>query len=385
MTALPAVAGTSLLGHWRGLSRPARGTIALVAGLLAVNALLAGLDAAVGRDPGGPTSSSYATAPGGLAAYADLLERRGHPVHRIRTTLDRAVLDPGATLVVADARDVTDDEATALAGFVSGGGRLLVTGDGAPDVLRRLPVGGLSWSGRRADPAAPIAPVPEVEGVTTVRAAGPGSWRDTGATLAVLGGDGGVLATVVASGRGRVVALADTSPWQNRLLDAGDNAAFALAAAGEPGRGVHFAEAHHGFGAAEGLGALPSRWRWALAGVALAALLTMWAQGRRFGPPEDAERERPPPRRVYVDAVAASLARTRRPADAIRPLQEAARRRLARRAGIPPDADDATVRRAGAHLGLPDDEVAALLGPVRGDDEVVAAGRALARLEGGRW
>src|SRR5215207_939032 len=32
--------------------------------------------------PSGPTSSSYATASKGLAAYADLLRRAGHPVER---------------------------------------------------------------------------------------------------------------------------------------------------------------------------------------------------------------------------------------------------------------------------------------------------------------
>jgi len=349
--------------------------------LLGVNALLAAAAVAAGRDPGGPTSSSYAAAPRGLAAYADLLEARGHPVRRIRTSLDRARLDPQTTVVVADAPEVTDEEATALARFVSAGGRLLVSGDGAPAVLRYLPLRDMIWSSRAVDRSAPVAPTPEVEGVTTVRAGGPGSWRDAGATLAVLGTDEGVLATVFASERGRVVALADTSPWQNRLLGEADNAAFALAAAGEAGRPIHFAEAHHGFGAAEGLAALPGRWKWALAGAVLAAAAAMWARGRRFGPPEDPERAHPPPRRAYVDAIAGSLARSRQPAEAIRPLRASARRRLASRAGIPPDADDAAFWRAGARLGLPDDEVASLLAPPDNDDEVMALGRVLARLE----
>ena len=376
-------ADPSLLSRWRALSSGARYAIAGLAVLLAANALLAALEAAVGRDPGGPTSSSYATAPSGLAAYADLLEARGHPVRHIRTSLDRAVLDPRTTVVVADAPNVTDEEATALDGFVSSGGRLLVTGDGAPVVLRHLPVGDLDWSSRRVGAAAPIAPTSEVEGVTTVRAAGPGSWGDTGATLAVLGGDQGILATVLTSGGGRVVALADTSPWQNRLLGEADNAAFALAAAGEAGRPVHFAESHHGFGSAEGLAALPGRWKAALAAAMLAALAAMWARGRRFGPPEDPHRATPPPRRAYVDAVASSLARTRKPAEAIRPLQDSARRRLASRAGISPDADDVAFRRAGARVGIPDDEVAALLTPARDDHDVMAVGRVLARLGGG--
>ncbi len=382
MTEVGALPEAGLVARWRALSPGARVTLATLAVVLAVNALMAGIDASLGGDARGPTSSSYATAPDGLAAYADLLEARGHPVGRIRTSLDRAPLDPATTVVVADAPQVSDEEATALGWFVDAGGRLLVTGEGAPEVLRRLPIGGLTWSRQRVDRATPMAPVPEVEGVVSVRAEGSGSWQDPGATLPVLGAESAVLTTLLSSGEGVVVALADTSPWQNRLLDEADNAAFALAAAGEAGRPVRFVEWHHGFGASEGLAALPGRWRWALAGAALAALVWMWARGRRFGPPEEVERELSPPRRAYVDAVAASLARTRAPGEAIRPLQEAVRQRLARRAGITADADDEALRRAAKQLGVPEEDLAAVLTPARNDDDVMAVGRVLAWLEG---
>ena len=370
--------------RWRALSPGARFALAAVTLVLGANALLAGLDATVGRQPGGPPSSSYATAPHGLAAFADLLEARGHPVGRVRTSLEEASLDPRTTVVVAEAPEVTDEGATALARFVSEGGRLLVSGEGAPDLLRRLPVGGLAWSGGGAESTAPLAPVAEVEHVESVRAAGLGSWRDAGATLPVLGAGADVLGTVFTSGEGVVVALADTSPWQNRLLGEADNAAFALAAAGEPGRLVAFVESHHGFGVGKGLAALPVRWRWVIGGAALAAAAAMWAKGRRLGPPEEVERPLAPPRRAYVEAVANSLSRTGRPAEALRPLQDALRRRLARRAGIPPDAGDAAFRRAGARLGIPDDDLTAVLTPVRGGDDAMALGRVLAGLEGGR-
>lgn len=383
MTGVRAVPEAPLLERWRALPAGGRAALAVLAAILGVNALLAGVGAAVGDEPAGPASSSYATAPEGLAAYAELLEARGHPVERIRSSLDQSRLEPGTTVVVADALGVSDGEATALARFVTAGGRLLVTGEGAPDVVRHLPVGALSWSGRPVAVATPLAPVAELAGVGSVRAAGAGSWADAGATLPVLGSSDDVLATLVRSGDGVVVALADPSPWQNRLLDEADNAAFALAAAGEAGRPVRFAESHHGFGVGEGLAALPGRWRWALAGATLAAVVWMWATGRRFGPPEDVEPERAPPRRAYVEAMAASLARTRRPAEALRPLQEAARRRLASRGGLRSDADDAALRRAAAQLGLADGDVAAVLSPLRDDRDAMALGRVLAGLEGG--
>jgi len=79
MTDVRTVSDPLLLSRWRALPRGARCAIAAIALLLGVNALLAAAAVAAGRDPGGPTSSSYAAAPRGLAAYADLLEARGTP------------------------------------------------------------------------------------------------------------------------------------------------------------------------------------------------------------------------------------------------------------------------------------------------------------------
>ena len=85
---------------------------------------------------------------------------------------------------------------------------------------------------------------------------------------------------------------------------------------------------------------MPARWRWALAGGFLAAVVWMWSRGRRLGPPDDIERTAPPARRAYVDAMAGALARTRQPDVVVAPLQDRARRRLAARAGLPADAGD---------------------------------------------
>ena len=195
----------------------------------------------------------------------------------------------------------------------------------------------------------------------------------------MLGGPDGVLATVATVGAGRVLALADASPFQNRRLAQADNAAFALAAAGE-GRPVVFAEAHHGYGRTTGLGAIPLRWRWALAGGFLAAIVWMWSRGRRLGPPDEIERFDPPARRAYVEAMAGALVRTRQPDVAVAPLQERARRRLAARAGLPPDAGEVDLRQAASQLPLAPGDLDALFRPCRTDDDVVAVGRAMAQL-----
>ncbi|MDP9403932.1 MAG: hypothetical protein M3P85_11555, partial [Actinomycetota bacterium] len=276
--------------------------------------------------------------------------------------------------------------------FVEGGGRLVAAGPDVVASLRHIIGGAPVWAPGGARSARPLAPVPEVANVSLVRSAGHGSWDESGAALPVLaGGDGGggaALASVASVGRGRVVALADASVLHNALLARADNAAFALAVAGERGRPVAFAEAAHGFGTAEGLGAIPHRWRWALAASVAAVLVWMWSRGRRLGPPEEQERPAPPPRRAYADAMAASLARTRQPALCVEPLQNWARRRLARRAGLAPDAGDEALRHAASQLGVPPEEAAALFAPPRDDRELLAVGRAVAGLaepEGRPW
>ncbi|HUR22460.1 MAG TPA: DUF4350 domain-containing protein [Acidimicrobiales bacterium] len=390
-------------------------TLAGVSLLIVFNLLLAGVDLATGGPPpAGPPSSSYATASEGLAAYADLLAVYGHPVDRLRRTLDEAELDLGLTVVLADPDPLSKAEQLAMARFVSGGGRVVAAGAGVEPLLRRLLDRPPVWAPGGDRSARAVGAAPEIAAVSRVRSAGLGSWVDRGATEPILvpgvagaGGDttddhprsaaptngaaaaGPSLATVVSVGAGRVVAVADASVFHNSLLGEADNAAFAVAVAGEEGRPVAFAEAAHGFGESEGLAAVPARWRLALAAALAATLVWMWSRGRRLGPPEDEERPAAPPRRAYVDAMAASLAKTHRPALCARPLQQAAHRRLARRAGLPADAGDDALRVAAVHLGMPAADVDALFAPPRDDGELLVVGRAvtvaLAEKESGPW
>ena len=133
------------------------------------------------------------------------------------------------------------------------------------------------------------------------------------------------------AGRGRIALLADTSPLQNRLLDEADNAA--LRARAQRPRAADLRRERARLRPARGLAALPARFGWALIGLLLAALVFMVARGRRLGPPEPERRDLPPPRRAYVDALAATMARGKEREAAVAPVRAEARRRLARRAG----------------------------------------------------
>ncbi len=365
--------------QWRALRRSRWAPpVALLLGLLAVlelaGALLPG--------PGGPRSSSYATAADGVAAYAALLGREGHAVTPLRRGLDAAPLDPGTTLVLLDPDVVVAPEARALKAFVAAGGRLVAGGRDPGRWLATLLDRPPKWSEEGLLAAGPVGGAGELNGVRRVRAAGEGAWKTPGSARAILGGPAGTLAVTRSIGRGRMVLLADPSPLQNRLLDQADNAALGEALAGGTGRPVLFAETVHGYGRGRGLGALPTRWKWALGGLVLAALLWLAAHVRRLGPAEEEGRSLPPPRRAYVDAMAALLARSGRLPEAGAPVAAAARDRLLRRAALPPDAEDEAVAKAAERLELGPEEARALAGPPRTEDEALAAGRALAGLNG---
>ncbi|HEX8102363.1 MAG TPA: DUF4350 domain-containing protein [Solirubrobacteraceae bacterium] len=358
----------------------ARTLTAILLILLAVNLVAYAADALL-PSPSGPRSSSYATAPEGLAAWADLARGAGRDVRALRRAPSDASLPRSGTVVVLDPDALLPAEARALRRFAERGGRVVA---GAVRPGGWVPV----LLGRAADPiwvddapkrARVLLPAPETGAAADIVTAGEGAWRAAGETLpAIAAGDRAVL-LLARAGRGRIALLADPSPLQNRLLARGDNATLALALAG-PGP-LYFAESVHGYGEARGLAALPGRFKWALAIFALAALIFVLARGHRLGPPEAARRELAPPRREYVDALAATLARARDRAAGTEPVRRAARERLARRAGLPDDAPEERVLAAARAAGLDDAAAGALVRPARDDAGVLAAGRALATLE----
>lgn len=358
-----------------------RAVVGGLAAIVVLNVIALVLNQFGGARPG-PASSSYTTAPEGLAAYADLLERLGHPVVRLREELSEATPPSGSTVVLLDPGSISASEGRRLESFVEAGGHLVAGGALGSDEpwLQALVESAPEWSATGATPARPLVPAPEVEGVTEVRTSSLGSWSHAGSTLPLLGSPGGIIATVASRGQGRIVLLADASPLHNRLLDDSDNAAFALGLAGGRGRPVAFVESVHGYGEQSGLAAIPARWKWALAGLALAALVFMVARGRRFGPPDATERALPPARSEYVDALAGILARSQDPAGVAARLRESLRRSVSERAGLPEDAPAEAIEDWSRRFGFDDEEAGAIGRPGHAESDLLVLGRALARL-----
>lgn len=372
--------------RWRRLPLATRIAVVVIGGALALNLVARFVSDSTGGDstPGERRSSAYGTQSDGLAAYADLLRADGHPVVRTRDPIESSSFDPATTLVVLDPDTLTRDDAGVLLTFVVNGGRL-ITGGEAPQYFSALRDDPPHWV--LAAPQQWDTVAPSLAPIRRVVAEGGGAFVTSGSSIPLVGDRTDALVTEETVGRGTIDFVADASLFQNRLLGTADNAALGIALAGEPGRAVVFPETVHGYGPARGLRAIPSDWKWALAGLALAGLVLMWARGRRLGPPEDTSRPLPPPRAAYVDAVGSTLGRARRPDDALRVVAERVQAQIAARAtpgasgpeGATADVDRAEFERRARAIGLTDEEIDAVLAPVT-DASVLAVGRALSRV-----
>ncbi|HTL86965.1 MAG TPA: DUF4350 domain-containing protein [Acidimicrobiia bacterium] len=351
----------------------------VLGGIVVLNLLASGLDRAVGgNEPGGENDSSYATADRGTAAYASLLSHYDHRVRHVRGELTDRNIDSRDTIVVLQPNGLTRDETGALLQFVVNGGRLIIGGT-SPYYLRNLrdqpPHWGFAEDSRWGDVDSSLAPIASIE------TDGRGAWLDPGSSRPLVGTNDHALITTEHVGQGDIFFVADPSLFENAYLAQADNAALALALAGPSHRTVVFAEGVHGYGESRGLRAIPTRWKWALLVLAIAALAFVWSRGRRFGPPDRANRELPPARAEYVRSLSITLERTRDRAGSFAAMQQWTRDQLARRASVMAEPNDDEIARAARALGCTEEEVAALFAPIMDDATVLALGRVAARVQ----
>ena len=123
---------------------------------------------------------------------------------------------------------------------------------------------------------------------------------------------------------GRVIGISNPRFLENDELARGGNAFRALAIVGPPSRPVYFDELIHGYGPATGLSALPERWWFAFALLALALGAFALSRALRLGGSDPVAPASPSPRTAYVEALAESLVRTTSRAELVRRVDEAA-------------------------------------------------------------
>lgn len=368
----------------KNLHPVARTLVILAAALGLLNLVLGTVDRTAGGSRSGPTSSAYTTAPTGLAAFEELLRRDGRSVAKIRKPLTETALEANSTMFVMDGF-VSPEEASELSRFVAAGGRLIAAGASVHDWMDEVVPTSAEWSPRAVGDARPVAPTDTpvadmAASVSRVTSPGRGSWTSAGSAATVLRGAQSDLLLIATHGRGSIGLMSSASPLWNRHLDEADNAALGLTLAG-PGRPTSFLETVHGYVDGRGIGALPSRARWLTAFLFVALCIWLAVRGRRLGPTELADRELAPARRLYVEALASSLRRSGKRTEGAMGVQHAARQRLLVRSGLPRDASAEAIRHVGPRFGLTGAEVDAILTPARSDDDLLAVGRALSKLE----
>lgn len=318
--------------------------------------------------------SIHSSAPAGLRVAARYLAERGRDVQELAGTEGYEGLAGTVVVALPSLRSWTEEEAGALARWVSGGGELVLLADGStplPPALEdalhltaaeapRVPGG--SWETWKAAHLAARAREGSA-GALQAQAArwlvtcpvDPGDADPAGADR-YRDGTGATLVCRVPWGRGQVRVVNDVSLIQNANLAVADNLAF-LEATFPTGAPIWFDEGHQraaSFAPTEYAGRL----NLVLAQAVLVYLLVAWSQARPLGAPRPRRLNRAPSMVGELRTLGLLHAAGGHGITAGRRLLEMARRRYAgdeRLAGLPTD--------------------------VTRIDEAVAAGRRIAELE----
>lgn len=282
------------------------------------------------------------------------------------------ILDPGFRSTYSEA------EIESIVTWLHGGGRLIMSGRPHPDLVGSVLPDDVRLGFSGSSPAPIVTPVRGIDG--TVDTDGVYS-IDTDSDLLPLAGEPPVAAAFEV-GSGVVVYIADGSMLWNPSLEQNGPWIVSLV----PDGPVRFDEVRHGFMAAPAsetptglLAALPESVRRVTLLLIPVLVLALITYGRRFGPPEETERQIAPPRRELVDAVAGLMARMGDPVEAAGLVPVRLREVVARRVGLPADASPETLVDRAQELGLDPNDLERALEPID-EDTMLEAQRLLAHL-----
>ncbi len=325
-----------------------------------------------------PPGSVFNSDGEGLSVLSRYLEALGIEVQTVHS-FDELPGGGGTIVVVADqpfTKEPTATEGRRLSSWVESGGRLVLAGPFARDVLRGAGIGGGIGPAAPEEPVlSPRLPSAYTEGVTSVS---PGRQRllaNDASWATHLGDSSGQAMIARMHGEGEIVWLGDIFPLSNAGLAEEDNARFATLLAARTGP-VYFDEYHHGFvrggGVWERLGASGrAAGVLAIVGVALAIV----AMSRRFGRPIEPAFVPVARTGAYIGSLAELYRKAGARAEALATLEEGVRLALVRRHG---SAEAGRAVHASAARALDDSAAARSGGPITQDRFTRTAG-ALAR------
>lgn len=342
-------------GHGTGRKVLSR-TLIVLGAILVINLAILLLGRWLDPQTSGPFGSSYVTTQPGVGAWHDLLIALGRPSDRSRTSISDAQIEPGATIIVVDPEIVDFDRgyAAALLRHADGGGRVLLVGVRNLGPLFDLD---LELSSAAEGVAHPTGAAPLTAGVDVVTVAA--GTRYVGNSFeTVIADETGAVVVRWPHGEGDVIAVSDPWMFTNGWMGQADNAVLAVRLTGAGP--VVFDEYVHGFGAHAGPSGLGATVFTVIGVGVLAALVGMWAIGKRLGPAEQSARALPPSRGEYLNAMARSLDRSKD-----RAVFAVLRRRAlhhvhrigSRYVGLTPEEQQV---KAAAQLGLTSEELAVL-------------------------
>ncbi len=231
----------------------------VVGGLVVANLVAQGLDRAVGGgQPGGAVGLVLRHRAGRsrrVRVASVALRPRGRAA--TRTGRRRPARRPDTTAFVLEPSVLTANDAEALLQFVTAGGRLVIGGE-SPFYLHDLADAPPEWQGNGSDLVDRGRPGRSATCTTSRPRRSARGRRPDAAHRSSAPHDASLLTARSRSGEGEIYYLADASPLENAFLGSGDNAAFALALAGDAGRPVAFPEGAHGYGASRGTRRTPA-------------------------------------------------------------------------------------------------------------------------------
>ena len=322
-----------------------------------------------------PRGTTLSAAPKGSLALSQWLEAEGFGVERVRefpfTGDDLAAL----FVITPRIKEITEDDAADIAGYVERGGTLFLVTDGADKSYTLLAaldlavVSGKADTGATATPDGPSLARPRVSTIAlqsdaTVR---PTMQADPRFLARASSENGAVVATLT-RGTGRVHVVTGPYALSNAGLPEADNLALVqnLIAGLPAGSRVGFDEYHHGYGLGTSIAdlALRSPWGWTLLYLAGLLLIVAFVQGRRFGRPLSAPPVPPKAPAEFARALGSRWREGKQRAFAQAHVATTLKRDLATPFGIDPAADDAAFL-AALHARRPD--LAATCAPLLAD------------------